>query len=159
MSEFNITVEGGSSIRLPTAGKYCDRDIVVTAEGGGGGGQPSTISGVNLHDTETDTPNTYLQGATVNAYNGWTTTDFIPVEDGKFYLAYSTSVIDSKYCSKFNSSKGGASALGGVINCTSKNRPIFITGHDGYLRFSGTNAQIAALEFYEVINFNWEVSK
>lgn len=34
---FNIDVEGGSSIRLPTAGKYCDRDIVITALGGGGG--------------------------------------------------------------------------------------------------------------------------
>jgi hypothetical protein len=32
----NITVEGGTSVRLPTAGKYCDRDIVVTATGGGG---------------------------------------------------------------------------------------------------------------------------
>ena len=31
---FNITVEGGSSVRLPTAGKYCDRDIVIAAEGG-----------------------------------------------------------------------------------------------------------------------------
>lgn len=30
----NITVEGGKSVRLPTAGKYCDRDIVVTAQGG-----------------------------------------------------------------------------------------------------------------------------
>ena len=29
----NITVEGGTSVRLPTAGKYCDRDIVVTAIG------------------------------------------------------------------------------------------------------------------------------
>jgi hypothetical protein len=38
MSEHNITVEGGTSVRLPTAGKYCDRDIVVTATGGGGGG-------------------------------------------------------------------------------------------------------------------------
>lgn len=38
MSEHNITVQGGSSVRLPTAGKYCDRDIVVTAEGGTGGG-------------------------------------------------------------------------------------------------------------------------
>lgn len=28
----NITLAGGSSVRLPTAGKYCDRDIVVTAE-------------------------------------------------------------------------------------------------------------------------------
>lgn len=32
----NITVESGTSIRLPTAGKYCDRDIVITATGGGG---------------------------------------------------------------------------------------------------------------------------
>lgn len=31
---FNIEVEGGTSVRLPTAGKYCDRDIVITAEGG-----------------------------------------------------------------------------------------------------------------------------
>lgn len=31
MNEFNIEVQGGSSVRLPTAGKYCDRDIIVTA--------------------------------------------------------------------------------------------------------------------------------
>ena len=37
---FNITVEGGTSVRLPTAGKYCDRDIVVTATGGGGSESP-----------------------------------------------------------------------------------------------------------------------
>lgn len=37
MSTHNITVQGGTSVRLPTAGKYCDRDIIVTAEGGGGG--------------------------------------------------------------------------------------------------------------------------
>lgn len=35
MSEHNITVQGGSSVRLPTAGKYCDRDILVHAEPGG----------------------------------------------------------------------------------------------------------------------------
>lgn len=34
----NITVEGGTSVRLPTAGKYCDRDIVITATGSGGSG-------------------------------------------------------------------------------------------------------------------------
>lgn len=33
MSEFNISIEGGTSYRLHTAGKFCDRDIVVTAEG------------------------------------------------------------------------------------------------------------------------------
>ena len=31
---WNIEVESGSSVRLPTKGKYCDRDIVVTANGG-----------------------------------------------------------------------------------------------------------------------------
>lgn len=35
MSAFDLTVESGTSVRLPTAGKYCDRDIVVTAIGGG----------------------------------------------------------------------------------------------------------------------------
>lgn len=30
---FNIEVEAGTSVRLPTKGKYCDRDIVVTATG------------------------------------------------------------------------------------------------------------------------------
>lgn len=34
MSEFNIEVQGGSSVRLPTAGKYCEKDIIVTASGG-----------------------------------------------------------------------------------------------------------------------------
>ena len=36
MSEFNISIEAGKTKVLHTAGKYCDRDIVVTAEGGGG---------------------------------------------------------------------------------------------------------------------------
>ena len=153
----NITVEGGTSARLPTAGKYCDRDIVVTATGGGSVSEPSTISGINLHNTETDIPNTYLNGATVVGYNGWTTTDFIPVEEGKFYFAYSLSAIGPKYCSKFDANKENAKVLSGTINCTDKNKPLFIQGHDGYFRFSGVSSQINALEFYEVINFDWKV--
>ena len=31
MSEHNITIEGGTSVKLKTEGKYCDRDIIVTA--------------------------------------------------------------------------------------------------------------------------------
>ena len=153
----NITVEGGTSVRLPTAGKYCDRDIVVTATGGGSVTEPSTISGINLHNKETDIPNTYLSGAGVIEYNGWTTTDFIPVEEGKFYLVYSISAIDQKYCSKFDANKENAKVLSGTINCTDKNKPLFIQGHDGYFRFSGLSSQINALEFYEVLNFDWKV--
>lgn len=44
---WNIEVEGGSSVRLPTKGKYCDRDIVVTAKGGGGGDLPAGYSRVD----------------------------------------------------------------------------------------------------------------
>ena len=33
MSQHKITVVGGTSVRLPTSGKYCDRDIVITADG------------------------------------------------------------------------------------------------------------------------------
>lgn len=35
MSEINITIPGGTSKRLLTEGKLCDKNIVVTAEGGG----------------------------------------------------------------------------------------------------------------------------
>lgn len=38
MSDLNIQMEGGTSIRLLTQGKYCDKNIVVTASGGGGEG-------------------------------------------------------------------------------------------------------------------------
>lgn len=153
----NITVEGGTSVRLPTAGKYCDRDIIVTATGGGSVNKPATISGINLHNVETDIPNTYLNGSAVIAYNGWITTDFIPVENGKFYLIYSTREIDPRYCSKFDANKGYVKTLSAVINCTNKNQPLFISGHDGYFRFSSDDARINALEFYEVINFSWKV--
>lgn len=44
MSEFNITVDGGTSVRLPTAGKYVDRDIIVTATGSGGATEPDSTS-------------------------------------------------------------------------------------------------------------------
>lgn len=45
MSEFNIEVQGGSSVRLPTAGKYCDRDIIVKASGGGGWSLEGFVTG------------------------------------------------------------------------------------------------------------------
>ena len=153
---YNITVDGGTSVRLPTAGKYCDRDIVVTATGGGSVNEPSTISRINLHNTETDIPNTYMIGDRIIAYNGWTTTDFIPVEEGKFYFVYSTSAFDSKYCSKFDANKGNAKALS-FSTCLNKNIPTIINGHDGYFRFSGLDLQISNVEVYEVINFDWKV--
>lgn len=40
MADIAITVDGGSSKRLLTAGKYCDKNILVTATGGGGQPEP-----------------------------------------------------------------------------------------------------------------------
>ena len=40
MADIEITVDGGTSKRLLTAGKYCDKNILVTATGGGSGGDP-----------------------------------------------------------------------------------------------------------------------
>lgn len=153
---YKFEVESGNTVKFLVGGKYCDRDIEVTATGGDIVPEPTTISGINLHDAGTDIPNTYLSGATVIPYNGWKTTDFILVEDGKFYLAYSTSAISPQYCSKFNANKEGATTIS-YTHLTNKNQPptTFITGDGGYFRFSGTDAQINALEFYEIINFNW----
>lgn len=46
MREITITVDGGTSKRLLTAGKYCDRDIVVTATGGSNKQEDELIRGV-----------------------------------------------------------------------------------------------------------------
>lgn len=150
-----IRSKGGTSDELVFPDGFVTAISAIQA--GGGVSEPSTISGINLHNKETDIPNTYLSGAAVIAYNGWTTTDFIPVEEGKFYLVYSTRVIKPQYCSTFDANKGNAKALGVTINCTDKNKPIFLIGHNGYFRFSSETQNINALEVYEVINFNWKV--
>jgi uncharacterized protein YqfB (UPF0267 family) len=65
-----ITVEGGKSVRLKTAGKYCDMDIVVTAEGGT----------EDLNDVLTEQEalinelKEQLQGKAVGIYEIWTIT-------------------------------------------------------------------------------------
>lgn len=53
MSSFNVEVAGGSSVRLPTAGKYCDRDIIVTAICGGGTSTPTQEKTVDITENGT----------------------------------------------------------------------------------------------------------
>lgn len=45
MADIEITVDGGTSKRLLTAGKYCDKNILVTATGGGGEDGLKIVSG------------------------------------------------------------------------------------------------------------------
>lgn len=43
MSDLTFNVPAGESLRLMTAGKYCDRNITVKAGGGGGGADLETV--------------------------------------------------------------------------------------------------------------------
>lgn len=58
---FNIEVEAGNSVRLPTAGKYCDRDIVVKASGNANGA---------YYDKFWDTYQDYGRKTIYNQYTG-----------------------------------------------------------------------------------------
>lgn len=52
MSDINISVDGGTSKRLLTAGKYCESDILVTASGGGDDGSfKSVLEGTAVKPT------------------------------------------------------------------------------------------------------------
>lgn len=62
---FNIEVEGGKSVRLPTKGKYCDRDIVVTATGGGG----TTTADPIIEPLEVTENGTYTAPQVVDGYS------------------------------------------------------------------------------------------
>ena len=46
MSEHNITIESGTSKRLPIGGKYSEKDVIITASGGSGGGDTSIEDGI-----------------------------------------------------------------------------------------------------------------
>lgn len=68
---FNIEVEGGTSIRLPTAGKYCDRDIVITATGSGGGNGEEEVAAL-LSNTMTELNNSIVTSLRTRACQGAT---------------------------------------------------------------------------------------
>jgi len=54
MSNIAINMSGGSSVKLLTAGKYCDKNIVVTASGGGSAEPVEIIPAGNYTFTDAD---------------------------------------------------------------------------------------------------------
>jgi hypothetical protein len=71
----NITVESGKSLKLKTAGKYCDRDIIVTAEGGTTPSEP-IIEALDITENGTYTAADGVDGyspITVNVSGGTNT--------------------------------------------------------------------------------------
>jgi hypothetical protein len=72
MSKFNIEVTGGTSVRLPVGGKYCDRDIVVTAIG--------SASAPVIQHLEVTQNGTYTAQDGVDGYSPVTVN--VPIPDG-----------------------------------------------------------------------------
>lgn len=182
MSEFNISIESGTSKRLPVGNKWSEKDIIVTATGGkedlddvlteqeglieelqdvlagktSGGG--IIVVSENLHDKSTDVANVYLEKGAEATYKGWDLTDYIPTKEGKHYFVYSNSAISGKWTGKYGADKVYLGTLPIVCSCTEKKSPLLLSGHNGYVRFSGTASSIASLEVYEVTGFAWEVN-
>lgn len=69
---FNIEIEGGKSVRLPTAGKYCDRDIVITATGSSGGGGGEEEVAALLGNTMTEISNSIVTTLRTRIFQGAT---------------------------------------------------------------------------------------
>ena len=89
MADIEITVDGGSSARLLTAGKYCDRNILVTATGGGGGTVvPANPKDVNFYDYE----GTLLYSYTISEANLLTELPQPPTHDGLTFQGWNYSL-------------------------------------------------------------------
>lgn len=89
MADIEITVDGGSSARLLTAGKYCDRNILVTATSGGGGGVTSASpSDVNFYDYD----GTLLYSYTIAEANTLTELPQPPTHDGLTFQGWNYSL-------------------------------------------------------------------
>jgi hypothetical protein len=86
VSEHNIIIEGGSSVRLKTAGKYCDRDIIVTATSGKVDGKIDVSTLPKFAGKPTENTDEFYYSAMSN--NGiWSPQAFIPFE-GKVGTTY-----------------------------------------------------------------------
>ena len=81
MSEFVIELEGGTAVRLPTTGKFCDKDIVIHALGGG-----ELPSGVGYLASGTFTPSQDTEGFEIET--GLT-------REPSFYIVMATSDVSS----------------------------------------------------------------
>ena len=78
MVDIEIAVDGGTSKRLLTAGKYCDRNILVTATGGGG--SPASVSpkDINFYDYD----GTLVEAWTLEELAGKSALPANPTHDG-----------------------------------------------------------------------------
>lgn len=115
--------------------------------------------GEDIHDRSTDLSDKYIRGADEYNYDGWKATDYIPLEDGKWYMIYASSVISGEFCSEFDADKKYLDHFKDkAINSSDPTVAVMLKGNGGYMRFSGSEAQIDSLEVHKVEGFNWDVA-
>ena len=91
MADIEITVDGGTSKRLLTAGKYCDRNILVTATGGGP--LPSASpKDINFYDYD----GTLVEAWTLEELAGKSALPANPAHDGLTAQGWNWSLEDLK---------------------------------------------------------------
>lgn len=130
---YNVTDYATATVNVPIE----DGWIVITSE--------------NLHDSSEDVPNTYINGSTETAYNGWTSTGYIPVEPNSYYLikkgpgnGYNAFYNQNKQSEKNSVAIPGGTNDGYVL--------IKTTNNTYYLRMSATSSSVSNFEVYKAAN-------
>lgn len=124
-------------------------EVVVAVPAGGVQDEWVVLTSSNLHDSASDVANTYISGATETSYNGWSSTDYIPVKANTIYLIKKHP--GGGYNALYKSDKTGA-VSGLVVPGGSNNGGysfVKTTSDTAYIRMSGATNNVTSIEIYE----------
>ena len=107
----------------------------------------------DLHDTATDTANIYIAYGEEKEYNGWSATDYIPIEEDSVYaVLVGNFYINAIYCALYDAGKAYLKILAKDGGFYSLLKGSFVThkpGVTGYIRFSGRDEAIHNMHYYK----------
>lgn len=133
-----------------TGGTDADLSHAVTGliAGYGNGSGGLIIESKNLHNSSTDTADSYLHNGVELTYSGWSFTDYIPTNADTVYAVQCTIQIKGEYCELYDNNKVYRKSLSGGFLSVPGGVSLF-TGSGGYIRFSSYTAAITTLSVFE----------
>ena len=142
-----IREKGGTTAPLSFPAGMAEAVRGIPASGG------IKVLSPDLHDKATDTDNIYLSNGKEQGYEGWSATDYIPIEEDAVYaLSLERSYLQTAYCALYDAGKAYLKNLGdnaGIGSAGKGSFVILIPGVTGYIRFSGTTTTIQGLHHYK----------